>query len=101
MPFHDPILSSKKTSKVGEAAKTYVQVEKIAQIVFVLPCAVLIGWLGGSWLDHHLHQKWMTVVGFVFGCAAGFLSVFRMTKELVSDPKPRSGPPNPPLSGEK
>jgi len=64
-----------------------VQVEKIAQIAFVLPCAVCIGWLGGMWLDQHFHQDWMTLVGFILGCVAGMSSAIRMALDMVKDPK--------------
>jgi hypothetical protein len=33
------------------------------QIAFVLPSAMIIGWLGGAWADSKLHQKWITIVG--------------------------------------
>lgn len=87
MPYHNPIPERKDKSGLSGAVKTYVQVEKIAQIAFVLPSAVLIGWLGGSWLDSHFHQSWMTITGFVLGCIAGFTTTIRMALDLVKDPK--------------
>lgn len=79
--------STRRSTRGGlaDAAKTYIQVEKIAQIGLVLPCAVLIGWLGGTWLDGHFHQSWMTLTGFLLGCVAGMTSAVRMAMALVSD----------------
>jgi F0F1-type ATP synthase assembly protein I len=87
MPYNNPIPERKKSGGLPEALKTYVQVEKIAQIAFVLPSAVLIGWLGGVWLDAKLHQSWMTMTGFILGCIAGFTTTIRMAMDLVAEPK--------------
>ncbi len=87
MAYNNPIPERKEPAGLTGVAKTYVQVEKIAQIAIVLPCAVLIGWLGGAWLDHRLHQSWITIVGFVLGCAAGMSAAIKMAMALVADPK--------------
>lgn len=91
MPYHNPIPERKNRSGFADGMKTYVQVEKIAQIAFVLPSAVLIGWLGGSWLDNRFHQSWITITGFLLGCIAGFTTAIRMALDLVKEPKKRSG----------
>lgn len=91
MAYNNPIPERKDGGGLAGFGKTYVQVEKIAQIAIVLPCAVLIGWLGGAWLDLHLHQSWITVVGFVLGCAAGMSAAIRMAMALVAEPKRKSG----------
>ena len=87
MANHRPNPDDKQGSSLAQAAKTYLQVEKIAQIALILPCAVLIGWLGGSWLDGRFHQSWMTITGFLIGCVAGFTSVIRMAIGLVGGSK--------------
>jgi ATP synthase protein I len=87
MPHRSSNTEQKRVGgSLADAARSYVQVEKIAQIGLVLPCAVLIGWLGGSWLDHHFHQSWMTITGFLLGCVAGMTTAIRMAMALVSDP---------------
>lgn len=41
--------------------------------------SVLIGTLGGYGLDYLLNTRpWLMVVGFIFGSAAGFRSIFRL-----------------------
>jgi F0F1-type ATP synthase assembly protein I len=92
MPSDNPTPERKTRGGLAEAAKTYVQVEKVAQIAFVLPCAVLIGWLGGVWLDNHFHQSWMTITGFLLGCVAGMTTAIRMAMALVQEPKKNAGP---------
>ena len=51
------------------------------QIAFVLPSAMIIGWLGGAWVDSKLHQKWITIVGVIFGCIAGLYYVIRLAMD--------------------
>lgn len=58
-----------------------VEAEKLMQIALILPSAVFVGWLGGAWLDKHLHQSWIALVGMVFGGIAGMFSVFRLVTE--------------------
>jgi F0F1-type ATP synthase assembly protein I len=86
MEQRDPSTDGKNRGGLADVAKTYVQVEKIAQIGLVLPSAVLIGWLGGTWLDSHLHQSWMAITGFLLGCIAGMTSAIRMAMAMVADP---------------
>jgi F0F1-type ATP synthase assembly protein I len=43
-----------------------------------LALSVLVGYLGGQWLDSKLGTSpWLTLAGFGFGVAAGFRSLFR------------------------
>lgn len=103
MPPQNPSPESKTRGHLREAVKTYTQVEKVAQIALVLPSAVLIGWLGGTWLGNHFHQPWMALVGFLLGCIAGFSSVIRMAMTMVNVPEKGSGgdaDPKPPSSGD-
>lgn len=44
--------------------------------------SVLIGTLGGYGLDYLLNTRpWLMIVGFIFGSAAGFRSIFRLINE--------------------
>ncbi len=62
------------------------------QIALVLPCAVLIGWGGGAWLDMHFHQSWITVAGIVLGSIAGMMSAIRMALAAVSSSRAENEP---------
>lgn len=94
MAYQNPTSGRKSRSALSEAVGTYIQVEKIGQIALVLPSAVLIGWLGGMWLDGHFHQSWMTLTGFVLGCIAGFSSAIRMAMQMVNEPARKPGAGN-------
>ncbi|MDP2969562.1 MAG: AtpZ/AtpI family protein [Deltaproteobacteria bacterium] len=44
--------------------------------------SVLIGTLGGYGLDYLLNTRpWLMIVGFIFGSAAGFRSLFRLINQ--------------------
>ncbi len=45
--------------------------------------AVVIGFLGGRWLDNKLGTHgWLTVIGFVFGVAAGFNLLWKAARRM-------------------
>ena len=92
MPFHRPIPDDKPPLKGAGALAGYVAAEKMMQIAFVLPAAVVIGLALGMWADHLLHQKWIVIVGIVFGSAAGLVYVIRMA--LNAEKASRSGNDN-------
>jgi len=87
MPFNRPIPDSKQPRKASMGFDGLIQAEKVAQIALVLPSAVLIGWLGGSWLDSRLHQSWITLAGFILGSVAGMISVIQMAMSYGNNPK--------------
>ncbi len=55
-----------------------VQAERLMQIAFLMPCAALLGWGAGWWLDKHLHTEWLGMAGLIFGLIAGMVSAIRM-----------------------
>ena len=55
---------------------------RYANIGTEMMASVLIGTFGGYGLDYLFHTKpWLMVVGFIFGSAAGFVSLFRLLKQ--------------------
>jgi len=83
MPFHRPIPESPRRGKASSLVDAIAQAEKLIQVALVLPCAAFIGWLGGAWLDHRLHQSWISLVGIVFGGVSGLVYVVRLA--LMTD----------------
>ncbi len=87
MPFNRPIPDDKQRGKASMGlVQGLAQAEKMIQIALVLPSAVLIGWLGGMWLDSRLHQSWITLAGFILGSIAGLVSAIRMAMAGIADP---------------
>jgi uncharacterized membrane protein YfcA len=69
---------SKSSSGLSSGIGGLIEAEKLMQVAFVLPAAVLIGWIAGWWLGNHLHQKWIEIAGVVFGCVSGLFYVIQM-----------------------
>ena len=64
-----------QSGKDSGGLASLVQAEKLMQIAFLLPCATLIGYGLGWWIDHHFGTHWATIAGLVFGLVAGMVSV--------------------------
>ncbi len=75
--------------KDGGGLSSLVQAEKLMQIAFVLPCAALIGYGIGWWIDHRFGTHWGAIAGLIFGLISGMVSVIRMA--LSADNAPRGG----------
>jgi uncharacterized membrane protein YfcA len=78
MPFNRPPSGPKQRSGSGSGFGAFVEAEKLMQIAFVLPSALLICWVAGWWLSHLTHQKWIEIAGVVFGCVSGLVYVIQI-----------------------
>jgi ATP synthase protein I len=47
--------------------------------------SIAVGYYGGAWLDKKLDTKWISFVGFIVGCYAGFRALFRAAKRMTKD----------------
>ena len=83
MPFHNPIPDPKPRRKASGFVDALVQAEKMIQVALVLPCAAFIGWLAGAWLDGRLHQRWIGLVGILFGGVSGLVYVVRLAVDAA------------------
>jgi len=78
MAFNRPIPESNKPPGGSGGMHSLVEAEKLMQIAFLLPSAVLVGWGIGALANSHWHQKWMIAAGLILGCVAGLMSVIRV-----------------------
>lgn len=54
---------------------------ELSSIGLTLVVATVIGLAGGYYLDRWLHTSpWLTLIGLLFGIAAGFVNLFRSVK---------------------
>jgi len=76
---------------MNKGMQSLVQAERVMQIAFVLPCAMLFGWGLGWCVDHFLHLRWATVVGLVLGLIAGMVSVIRTAMSAMNSLSGKGG----------
>lgn len=70
------VIAMAENGKKGGALGELVKAESMIQLAIALPAGCVIGWLLGTWLDHHFHQHWIGIVGIVMGAIGGFLQIF-------------------------
>jgi ATP synthase protein I len=78
MPRYDREGKHSGQSERSGTMSGLLRAEKLTQIAFILPAAVLVGWLLGVGLDRWLHTRWIYIVGILFGVVAGFVQILRL-----------------------
>ncbi len=74
-------MAKKNTKRALRGASTWLNVSIIG---IQFPVAIAIGFFWGRWLDRHLGTgPWMMVVFTIFGIAAGFVNLFRITAQAA------------------
>jgi F0F1-type ATP synthase assembly protein I len=76
MPNNSPS-PQPETPKRSALTQGIAGAERILEIAFIMPAALVIGWLIGAGLDKWLHQHWIYLIGIGFGFVAGFIEVLR------------------------
>jgi F0F1-type ATP synthase assembly protein I len=69
-----------------EDESALVTVLRYSEIGFIIPAAILLGYLVGKGLDHWLHRSWLPVAGVLFGVVAGFISMIRFALKSENEP---------------
>ncbi len=70
--------NEKDRDGLSSGFKSLVEAERLMQVAFVLPSALVICWFLGWWLASHTHQKWLETAGIIFGCIVGLVYVVQM-----------------------
>jgi F0F1-type ATP synthase assembly protein I len=63
----------------------WVMVARYSEIGFMIPAAVIVGYLLGLAADHFLHTHWIYLFGIIFGAVAGFVSMIRRALQSSAD----------------
>jgi F0F1-type ATP synthase assembly protein I len=61
------------------------QIGRYSHLGLVLPASTVVGLLIGAALDRWLGTKWITLVGLLLGCAAGFFELIRAIVRLSKE----------------
>jgi F0F1-type ATP synthase assembly protein I len=72
-----PSNPSPEDQKSEQKKNLWLQVARYSQLAFVLPAALVVGWLCGVLLDKWLHTTWLYMAGIVLGIVAGFVELIR------------------------
>jgi F0F1-type ATP synthase assembly protein I len=51
---------------------------RYSEIGFIIPAAVILGFLLGKLLDYWFHTHWIYLAGLLFGAVVGFVQMIRM-----------------------
>jgi F0F1-type ATP synthase assembly protein I len=62
-----------------------VTVARYSEIGFIIPAAVILGFLAGKLLDHWLHTRWLYLGGVLVGAVVGFVQMIRMATASFKD----------------
>lgn len=63
----------------------WVTVARYSEIGFMIPAAVMVGYLLGLAADYFLHTHWIYMLGLIFGAVAGFVSMIRRALEAGAE----------------
>jgi hypothetical protein len=63
-----------------------VTVLRYSEIGFIIPAAILLGYIVGKGLEHWLQKSWLPVAGVIFGVVAGFISMIRLALKSENEP---------------
>ncbi|MFI5110453.1 MAG: AtpZ/AtpI family protein [Terriglobales bacterium] len=62
-----------------------VSLARYSEIGFIIPAAILLGFILGKLLDYWLHTKWLYLVGLLFGAVVGFWQMIQMATSAFKD----------------
>lgn len=63
----------------------WVAMARYSEIGFMIPAAVIVGYLMGLGADYLLHTHWIYMFGIVFGSVVGFVSMIRRALQLSAE----------------
>jgi F0F1-type ATP synthase assembly protein I len=69
----------------GDNRNPWGVVARYSEIGFIIPGAVLLGFILGKLLDYWLHTTWLYVAGVIFGAVVGFIEMIRMATASMHD----------------
>jgi ATP synthase protein I len=72
-------------NKKGGNLREMVKAESMIQLALAIPAGCVVGWLVGTWLDHHFHQDWIAITGIILGAIGGFVQIYRTASGFLKD----------------
>jgi F0F1-type ATP synthase assembly protein I len=72
-------------AKPPEKKDPLVSLARYSEIGFIIPAAIILGFILGKLLDYWLQTKWLYLVGLLFGAVVGFGQMIRMALSSFKD----------------
>ena len=82
MPDQSPDQTGEKKRQEESAWR---QFGRYSHLGFILPVSIVVGLAIGSALDHWLKTSWITLVGLLVVCVAGFTELIRTIIKASKD----------------
>lgn len=70
----------------SQERNAWAQIARYSEIGFVIPAAVLLGYILGALVDYWLGTKWGYLVGVIFGAVVGFTQMIRSALRMSDKP---------------
>ena len=70
-------MATSPSEKNGKQTSSWLQIGRYSQLALALPACIVAGLAIGAGLDRWLKTKWITLVGLLLGCVAGFIELIR------------------------
>jgi ATP synthase protein I len=74
-----------KQPQADDEQKEIGTIARYSEIGFVIPAALLLGFLLGKLLDHWLHTSWIYIAGLIFGAVAGFVQMILLAAATLKE----------------
>jgi F0F1-type ATP synthase assembly protein I len=58
---------------------------RYSEIGFIIPAAVILGFILGKLIDYWLGTNWIYLAGLIFGAIVGFVQMIRMAMNSFKD----------------
>ena len=78
--------SGQSPEKKNGEESTWRQFGRYSHLGFILPTSIVVGLAIGAALDHWLKTSWITLVGLLVGCVAGFTELIRIIMKASKNP---------------
>jgi len=76
---------SERNDQERKKSNPWVTVAKYSEIGFIIPAAVVAGYIVGALLDRWLHTTWLAVAGLILGVISGFVQMVRMAMASLKE----------------
>ena len=79
------IISAMTDPKPDKERNFIASAARYSEIGFIIPAAVILGFILGKLGDYWFHTTWLYLAGLIFGAVVGFVEMIRMAMASTKD----------------